>query len=255
LTVSRPLGVLLSVLLLCVGCENTTSEIERGISPPAAGLTFTGALAGALLAAETAWVVDADALDELECPGAEMDSDDLRAEYADCVPDSGLTTDVLSGVLNLTVPVGTGLFDGTLSAFGSDESFATGSLTGSASRSGDLLSADVTLTDMAWADLRGETPVLNGFFDIDADADAITINVDGASWDRGETRDYTFWLEDVVVLRGELDNCVIPQSGSFRVQRDGVEANIEFSPEAAEEGVVSVTIIGQEESSSLRPCG
>lgn len=247
--------LVLGATLALVGCDDTTSPVETGISVPAAGLTFTGVLASALLGAEAAWVVDADEVDILDCPAAELDSDDLRAEYVDCVPNSGLTGDVFTGVLNLTVPAGTGLFDGTMSNFGSDDSTATGSITGSASRAGDLLSADVTLTAVAWADLRTESPVVDGFFDIDGDADEIVVNVDGGVWDRGQGRIYDFWLEDAVVPRGTFDTCVIPSGGSFMVQRDGVEARVEFSPEAAAEGVVSVRILGDEEPSSLRPCG
>lgn len=245
----------LAVLLALAGCENTTSDVETGINPPAAGLIFTGALTTALLGAEAAWVVDADALGELRCPIAELDSDDLRADYQGCLPESGLTSELFNGTLNLTVPQGTGLFDGTLSALGPDEAAATGSITGSASRAGDLLSADVTLGDIAWTELRSESPIADGFFDIDGDADEIRVTVDGGTWDRGQGRVYSFWLDDVVLLRGELDTCVIPVAGSFRAQRGNVEATIEFSEAAAAEGSVLVTITGEDEPSSLRPCG
>ena len=171
------------------------------------------------------------------------------------MPDSGLTGDVLSGVFNLTVPAGTGLFDGTLSAMGPGESAATGSIIGSASRAGDLLSAEIDLVDVAWADLRGESPIVNAFYDIDGDANRITINVDGGTWDRGQARAYVFWLDGVVVPRGTLDTCVIPDAGTFRVQRDNIEATVVFSPEAAAEGTVSVSISGADEPASLRPCG
>ncbi len=244
-----------AALAALVGCNATSSQVETGVSVPAAGLTFTGALASALLGAETAWVVDADDIDQLVCPGADLDGDDLRAEYIECVPESGLTGDVFSGSIELTVPAGSGLFDGDLTDLGSGDSTATGGITGSASRAGDLLSADVTLGEVQWADLRTESPVIDAFFDIDGDATEVVVNVDGGTWDRGEGRVYDFWFEDAVVPRGSFDTCVIPESGSFRVQRDNVEARIEFSPEAAAEGEVSVNIIGGDDVSSLRPCG
>jgi len=250
----RRLTVLIVAVAL-VGCQNTTSDVETGVSVPAAGLVFTGALASALLSAEAAWVVSAPEPDTLQCPVTDLDGDDLHAEYVDCLPESGLTSDVLAGAINLTVPAGTGLFDGTLSALGSGDSTATGSVTGSGSRAGDLLSADVTVTDLAWVELRTESPVINAFFAMDADADEAIVNVDGGVWDRGQGRVYDFWLEDVVVPRGAFDTCVIPEAGTFRVQRDNVEARIDFSPEAAADGAVSVNIIGGDDASSLRPCG
>jgi len=253
--VRRFVAVAALLVLAGPGCENTTSDVETGISPPAAGLIFTGALTTALLAAEAAWVVDVDVHGDLQCPVAEMDSDTLRAQYSGCEPESGLTSELFDGALNLTVPVGTGLFDGTLSALGPDGAVATGSITGSASSAGDFVAADVTLQEVAWTELRGESPIVEGFFDVDGDSDEITVMVDGASWDRGQGRVYTFWFEDVVVPRGSLDTCAIPVAGTFRAQRGNAQATVHFSEEAAAEGTVSVELLGEDEPSSLRPCG
>lgn len=248
-------AVLLAASVVGTGCDDTSSTAERGVSPPAAGLVYTGAITGALLAAEIAWVVDADEPDLLVCPALSIEGDDLHGEYADCVPESGLTSDVFGGAMNLTVPIDSGLFDGTVSALGSGASTATGAVTGSASRAGDLLSADVTLSAVAWADLRGETPSVTAFYAMDGDADEIVVTVDGGVWDRGQGRVYDFWFEEVVVPRGELDTCTIPTGGTIRVQRDGVEAHIDFTPEAAEAGSVNVLVTGDDEPASLRPCG
>ena len=52
-------ALVLGATLALVGCDDTTSSVETGISVPAAGLTFTGVLASALLGRDAVAIGDA----------------------------------------------------------------------------------------------------------------------------------------------------------------------------------------------------
>jgi len=240
MTLRLQVALAATLLLAATGCENTGADTEAIISGELGIRVTTGSLMAATLATELALAVT-ETPEPGACPFASQDGDDLTLDFGTgCVPDSGTTTEPISGMARLIVAGGSGDFIGELQSLGFQDLPVVGEVSGSVTRAGDLLSADVQLTGLTWTD-DGSDNAIDALFELSADSEIFEVNVSAGDFVRGPPPDLLFELVDVQVPRGGMGACFVPQAGSAQLERLAATANLDFSSEAASSGVVSVS--------------
>jgi hypothetical protein len=168
------------------------------------------------------------------------------------VPDSEITTEVVSGQASLTVAGGSGYFVGDVESLGFVDLPLVGEVSGTTSRAGDLLSADVQFSGLTWTE-DGSEVSLDGVFMVAGDVDGFVINASSAVFFPGWTPNVEFDLEEITVARGELGACFLPDGGTVTMERDDYDATIAYSPEVASSGTVTITY-GDRDPETFSPC-
>lgn len=232
-------GVLLP-LVLGVGCVNTGAENDPEIPDELVRRSVQAMSLSTLVGAELSSVISSPPAGFASCPGVVQDDDSWMFDYGvdGCVPDSGLTTDTVLGVIEVTVAEGSGAFIGTFTEMGVTESVLSGSITGDTSAAGDLLSADLELTGGAW--MRGTaTFSLDAFFEITGTADEVSLFVDGAQLGGAEDVPLLIDVDDAVTPSAGLVGCAVPAGGRMTLFRDAARADMTFSADSHASGNIT----------------
>lgn len=243
------------VLLLAAiasGCPAAEPEPAPVISALLAGTASSSALMAATIAAELAICV-ADPPGPGGCPAGAQDGDSLTLSYGSgCVPDSGITGELISGQATLTVAGGSGVFIGDLETLGLPDLPLIGEVSGTTSRAGDLLAADVQFAGLSWT-LNGRDVTLDALFEVSADPDGLVLDASSGSFVPGPDVVVDFDVDGVGAAWGTMGACFVPAEGTIALERDTYTATIAYSPETAESGRVTV-LFGDREPESLAPC-
>jgi hypothetical protein len=252
--VRRTLIAALALLLPLVvaACQTTVPAPEPLLPRALVGQSMQAALMAATVGAEVAINV-ADPPGLATCPNGTHEGDDLTLDYgAGCFPASGITDETLGGAVQLTVAGGSGVFVGDLESMGFENLPLVGEISGSVSRAGDLLSADVEFRGLTWTE-DGSEVVADVLFEIAADADGFVFNASAANFMPGWQPDILFELEEVTATREGLGSCFVPDGGTLLLDRDSYTATIVFSEETASSGDVQIDY-NDRDSEPFSPC-
>ena len=250
----RPLSCALGLVLalMLAGCPTTEAPPDPILPASLAASTSTAALMASAVAGELALNV-AEPPGLGGCPSGTVDGDVLTLDWgAGCLPDSGITADLISGSAVITVAGGSGVFVGDVESMGFADLPLVGEVSGSTSRAGDLLSADVEFVGLTWTE-EGTEVSLDGLLEIAADADGFLLNASSATFFPGWAPVVELDLEEVTVARGELGACFVPDGGIARMERDSWDATIAYSPDVASSGTVTITF-GDRDPETSSPC-
>ena len=238
----RPLTCALGMVLALTlaGCPTTEAPADPVIPVALAAQTSTAALMAATVAGELALNV-AEPPGLGGCPAGTVDGDVLTLTWgAGCVPDSGITAELVTGQAELTVASGSGYFVGDVAGLGFVDLPLIGEVSGTTSRAGPLLSADVQFAGLTWTE-NGSEVTFDGLFEVAADADGFVLNASSAAFFPGWEPEVELDLVEVTAVRGALGACFVPDGGTIQLERDGYEAALAYSPGVAETGTVTVT--------------
>ena len=250
----RPLSCALglTLALMLAGCPTTEAPPDPVLPASLAAQTSTAALMASAIAGELAYNI-ADPPGLGGCPSGTWDGDILTLSYAGgCVPDSGITPDLISGQATLTVAGGSGVFVGDIESPGFENLPLVGEVSGTTSPAGDLLSADVELAGLTWT-ASGNEVTFDGLLEVAADADGFVLNTASATFFAGWDPIVELDLVEVTVARGELGACYVPDGGSARMERDSWDATIVYSPDTATNGSVTVAFTDRDPEPAI-PC-
>lgn len=244
------LGLILALML--AGCPTTEAPPDPILPATLAGQTSSSALMASTIAGELAFNI-ADPPGLGGCPSGSVDGDVLTLSYgAGCVPDSGITTELVSGQAVVTVAGGSGVFVGDLESLGFENLPLVGEVSGTTSRAGDLLSADVEFVGLTWTE-DGREVTFDGLLEVAADGGGFVLNAASATFFAGWDPIIEVDLEEVTVARGELGACFVPDGGTIRMERDSWDATIVYSPDVAASGAVTV-LFGDRDPETAVPC-
>ncbi len=243
-------GLILALVL--AGCPTTEAPPDPILPASLAAQTSTAALMASTVAGELALNI-AEPPGLGSCPSGTWDGDVLTLDYGDgCVPESGVTTELVSGKAVVTVAGGSGVFVGDLESLGFADLPLMGEVSGSTSRAGDLLSADVEFVGLTWTE-DGTEVSLDGLLEVAADADGFVLNAASATFFAGWNPIVEVDMEEVTAARGDLGACFVPDGGTIRMERDSWDATIAYSPDVASSGTVTVTF-GDRDPETATPC-
>ncbi len=242
-------------LVAFTGCENTGAETDPLISNElvARGVQVTSL--STLVGAELALVVSEPPTSFTSCPAVTNEGDEWTLDYgvAGCVPDSGLTEDLLVGTIQLTVAGGSGAFLGTLSEVGVEGSTLTASVSGSTSTAGTLLTADVDLGTATWN--RDQISfTFDAFLELAGDADTISLFVDSGELLGSDDVSLFIDVDEAGTTRNELGGCFVPGAGSITLLRELGVSDLDFTADTHSSGSVTATH-NDRDPSAVSPCG
>lgn len=241
-------------LVAFTGCENTGAETDPLISNElvARGVRVTSL--STLVGAELALVASEPPTGSTSCPLVTNEGDEWAFDYgaAGCVPDSGLTEDLLVGTIQLTVAGGSGAFLGTLTEVGVEGSTLTASVSGNTSTAGSLLTADIDLGTATWA--RAQVSfTFDVFLELAGDADNVSLFVDSGELLGSDEIPLFIDVDEASTPRDELGGCFVPGAGSITLLRDLGVSDLDFTTETHSSGSVTATH-NDRDPAAVSPC-
>ncbi len=245
----------ISLLVAAAGCTNTGAENDPLIANELVvrGVQITSL--STLVGTEVARVASEPPEGFSSCPEVDEEGDVWTFEYGaeGCVPDSGVTEDLVVGTVELTIAGGSGAFLGTVTDLGVGESTLTAEVSGSTSTAGDLLTADIELGTATWTRDNLEF-TWDAFLEIVGDADEIGLLVDQGVLTATNSEPLYVDIEDVVTPREGVGGCVVPSGGQVTLQRDLGRTNIDFTEDMHTSGSVTATH-NDRDPAAVTPCG
>ena len=225
--------------VLTLGCVNTGASNDPEIPDELVRRGVQAMSLATLVGAELGSVISTPPEGFSTCPSAVQDGDGWTFDYGleGCVPDSGLTTDTVLGLIEVTVAEGSGAFIGSFTEMGVGDSVLSGSISGDTSAAGDLLQVDLDLTAGTW--LRGPaTFELAAFLEVTGDADGVGLFVDAGQL-TGSEGPISIDVGDAVTPKEGLVACAVPAEGDMTLLRDVDRADLTFSPDSHGSGTVT----------------
>jgi hypothetical protein len=234
--------------LVAAGCVNTGASNDPEIPDELVRRGVQSMSLATLGGAELGSVISTPPDGFSTCPSAVQDGDGWTFDYGleGCVPDSGLTTDTVLGLIEVTVAEGSGAFIGSFTEMGVGESLLSGSISGDTSAAGDLLSVDLDLTGGTW--LRGPASFeLSAFLEITGDADSVGLFVDAGQL-TGSEGPLSIDVDDAVIPREGFVACTVPAEGGMTLLRDVDRADLTFSSDSHQSGNVTANFSDRDPS-------
>lgn len=221
----------LSAAIALTGCTTTGTDFESPFTAALFGASWRAAAMATTLAAETAWAVDANP-GAGACPSGAWDGDDLTLSWGNgCQPESGFGTATIAGAVALTIPAAGGIYVGDAAQLGFGERRATGAISGDVVRSGGALSTDFEWAGLAWTQ-DGAPQTLDALVRLDTDDTGTWVEIEGAVLRRGDAPSFTLELS-AHIAPGLLNDCFVPDEGSYEVVYDNVRGTMSFDGGAA----------------------
>ena len=251
----RQLAPILSLAVaLSVGCTNTGAGNDPLIPDELVLRAVRVASLSTLLGSELGLVVADPPQGGNSCPTVVRDGDQFLLDYgAGCVPDSGLTTELIAGTADLTVASGSGAFLGSITSFGVAPASLTASVSGSQSRAGDLFTVDLDLSDGLWV-REGVESTWNAFLEITGDQDTVSLFVDSGSLLGATAPAMRIDVGDIAVPRADLAGCFVPADGTLALFKDRGQANLTFSADSHASGNITANF-NDHDPATVGPCG
>lgn len=247
--------LLIAALTATSGCENTGAQTDPLISNELVARSLQVNALSTLVGTELSLVASEPPQDFSSCPEVSQSGDVWTFDYGPegCVPDSGLTEDVVVGTVSLTVAGGSGAFLGTVTDMGVGDSTLVAEVSGSTSTAGDLVTADVDMGTMTWT--RGQVSfTYDAFLELEGNSESISVYVDSGELLGGDEVPLFVNVEDASTPRGTLGGCFVPSAGGIELLRERGRTNLDFSEET--HGASSVTATHNDrDPESVSPCG
>jgi len=245
----------ISLLVAAAGCTNTGAETDPLIPNELVvrGVQITSL--STLVGTEVARVASEPPEGFSTCPEVDEEGDVWTFDYGaeGCVPDSGVTEDLVVGTVELTIAGGSGAFLGTVTGMGVGTSTMTAEVSGSTSSAGDLLTADIDFGTATWTRDTVEFS-WDAFVEITGDADEIGLTVDqGVLTAVNGGEPLYVDIEEVATPRDGVAGCAVPGGGSITLVRDLGRSNLDFTEDTHTSGSITATH-NDRDPAAVTPC-
>ncbi len=247
--------LLIAALTAAAGCENTGAQNDPLISNELVARGLQVNALSTLVGTELSLVASEPPEGFSSCPSVSREGDVWTFDYGSegCVPDSGLTEDLIVGTVSLTVAGGSGAFLGVVTNMGVGDSTLVAEVSGSTSTAGDLVTADVEMGTMTWT--RGQVSfTYDAFLEIEGNSDSVSVYVDSGELLGGDEVPLFVNVDNATTPRDGLGGCFVPSDGRIELLRERGRTNLDFSEETHSSSSVTATH-NDREPEGVSPCG